>query len=174
MRVLGIDPSLSRTALALATDDAVPEYRHWTLQTRPDWPLPRRLRYLADGAFDVAAGCRPDLIVLEEPGFIRTGGGRGAEFGLPRAQGAIIAGLPPEIPLDIVTVARWRGRDGLGIRMPRGAGKAPLLAYVAARGIAVPPKRPAGDALDDDVAEAYCIALYGLRNVPPGDTLAAT
>jgi len=171
MRVLGIDPSLTRTALALVdTDDPAGVFSPWVVSTSPEDGLAARLRRLADRCYDVAAHAAPDLIVLEDPPLMRQGRGD-TVFAVPRAQGAIIAGLPSGVPVEVVYVGRWR--SVLGIKMKRGAGKQPILDYMAARGYSVPTVSARSARLDADVADALGLALYGLHCVPLGGTLPA-
>ena len=157
--VLGIDASLSRTAFATLDTDG--NQHHEVITTRADWPLPRRLRALADAAYRIATEHQPlALVVIEEPGFVRAQHGVGPITALGRAQGAIIAGLPSALDVEAVMVSRMR--SALQVKIPRGKGaaKPAILAYVEARGITVPRLR--GGAHDDDVADAYLAACYGI------------
>lgn len=157
--VLGIDASLSRTAFAVLDSDGA--QHHEVITTRADWPLPRRLRALADAAYRIATEHLPlALVVIEEPGFVRAQHGVGPITALGRAQGAIIAGLPSALEVEAVMVSRMR--SALQVKIPRGKGaaKPAILAYVEARGITVPRLR--GGAHDDDVADAYLAACYGI------------
>lgn len=157
--VLGIDASLSRTAFAVLDSDGA--QHHEVITTRADWPLPRRLRALADAAYRIATEHLPlALVVIEEPGFVRAKHGVGPITALGRAQGAIIAGLPSALEVEAVMVSRMR--SALQVKIPRGKGaaKPAILAYVEARGITVPRLR--GGSHDDDVADAYLAACYGI------------
>ena len=155
--VLGIDPSLTATALASAGDAGL---RHVLIRTTPAQPLPLRLRRIADSVYAAVKnwpGGPPDLVVVETPGFIQRHGGM---EGVYRAQGAILAGLPAGLRVELVGVARWR--NGLGIKVPRGAGKQPFVDFALALGAGLP-RSPRAGRPDGDCADAYCLAEWGLR-----------
>lgn len=159
MRVLGCDPSLTRSAFALVTTDDRPRFQSWVVATTPRSTLAERLRRLADAAYEIGVACTPDLIVIEDPPVMRQGRGD-TVFAVARAQAAIMAGLPSGVPVQLAYVGEWR--QALGIKVPRGAGKAPILAWLAERGYVLPPKNPRGTLLDDDIADAVCVAEFGL------------
>ena len=158
--MLGIDASLSRTAIASAGGAG---FRHLAIQTSPATPLERRLRHIADAVYEAVTtwpGGPPALVVLEEPGFIPTHQSVQSVYAMGRAQGAILAGLPEGMPVRVVMVSQWR-RD-LEIRIPKGAGKAPIVAFVEQQGIVLP-YSPRSRTPDHDVADGYCLAIWGQR-----------
>lgn len=160
VRVLGIDASLTRSAFCSLTPEG---QTHEVIVTKAEWTLPRRMRALADAAYRIAADVRPDLIVIEEPGFVRAQHGVGPITALCRAQGAIMAGLPSAYVVEAVMVSRMRSL--LGVHIPRGKNKAKgaVLEYVEAAGIFVP--RYKSGQHDDDVADGYLAGLYAIRRL---------
>ena len=158
--VLGVDASLTRTAIASAGGDG---FRHLAVQTSSGTPIERRLRYLADAIYEAVTqwpGGPAAVVVLEEPGFIPTHQSVQSVYAMGRAQGAILAGLPDGLPVRVVMVSQWR-RD-LEIHIPKGAGKAPIVAFVEQQGIVLP-YSPRSRTPDHDVADAYCLAMWGAR-----------
>lgn len=154
--VLAFDVSLTRTGITSAGDCG---YRHSTIVTLASEPLPARLRRLCDGAFNAVGhwGCAFDLVLVEIPGFA---GGHSAP-GLDMAIGAVLAGLPSGLRVETVSVSTWR--SGLGLKYPRGAGKGPSIAFAQSLGIDLPHLTARSAKVDDNVAEAFCIAEWGLR-----------
>jgi len=109
----------------------------------------------------MVAAIGPDVIVVEEPGYMAKVGGR-AQAAVHRATGAVLAARPPEVPVHIVAVGVIRRHFGLGKPgTKRDVVKAAVVAYLEERGIEVPKGR--GGRPDDDVADAYLAALYGLE-----------
>lgn len=168
--VLGVDASLSCTAFAALTADGT-QY-HWSITTNGAWPLARRLRVLADAAYRIASSLHPALVVVEEPGFVVAAHGVGPITALGRAQGAIIAGLPTGTEIETIIVSRLRSVMALHVPRGKGEAKRATLAYVEQRGITVP--RLGNGEHDDDIADAYMLALYGrtrLQGAPRGGTV---
>lgn len=153
---IGVDASLTRTAFA-----ALPGRTYGLAPTTAATPLHMRLRRIAEESYDFVAPFAelgPVLVVVEVPGFIPEGHGIESIYALGRAQGAVLAGLPalPNVRALTVTVAAVRA--GCGLVMRTGQHKQIVQDYVRARGIALPDKR--GGETDDDVADAYLLAVY--------------
>lgn len=171
--ILGIDSSLSRSAFLIT--DGAGVLRYSVCETSPREPLPTRLGRIAMAAPLLITRLASDLgrdaanlvhiVVLEEPGF--SGAGGQATTAVARAQGAVLAGLSSERwceRCEIVPVARVR--SALGIKVPRGKGeaKAAVARWIEyERGITSLPRTPRSNTLDNDVADAYVLAAYGMQ-----------
>ena len=90
-------------------------------------------------------------VAIEEP-FAR---GQGGGYTLQLALGAILACLPARLELRLIRADDWRRECGLPMRGERADLKAAAVTY--ARGHAPFP------ILDDNMADAYCIALAAWR-----------
>lgn len=154
---IGVDVSLTRTAIA-----TLPSRAYAIIPTQAGTPLQFRLRRIAEDIYEFVAplsAAGPVLVVMETPGFIPEGHSVEAIYGLGRAQGAALLGLPamPNVRHVLVTPAAWRKQ--LAIKGGPAA-KANVLAYMEARGIAIPRKN-LGRESDNDVADAFGLAIYG-------------
>lgn len=150
-----MDASLTRTAIASAGGEG---FRHLAIQTSSGTAIERRLRYLADAIYEAVTqwpGGPPALLVMETPGFIQR---KGSMEGIYRAQGAILAGLPDALAVEVVPVHVWRHE--LGIPFKKGDSKGPTIAWVEQQGIVLP-YSPRSRKPDHDVADGYALALYG-------------
>lgn len=158
MNVIGIDTSLTRTGLA-----ALPAREHSAIPTSADTPRHMRLRQIAEQTYDFAMRFYDPveglLVIVEEPGWIAAQDAGKAAVVLGMARGAAMAGLPALPNVRVVVVAVNALRSQLGLVMRRGEEKAIVIDYVRQRGIVVPQKRNLED--DDDVADAYLLAIYG-------------
>ncbi len=154
---MGIDPSLTRTALATVGDWRT----HRVIETKARVALPLRLRKLAINVGTMVEESNPDIVIVEEPGYMAKVGNR-AQAAVHRATGAILAALPPHVRVEIVSVGDIRRRFGLGKPgTKRDVLKAQVVAYLEERGIEIPRNRNGRP--DDDVADAYLAALYGIE-----------
>ena len=84
MKIIGIDPSYTRTAVAMLDGD---EATWWTVGTTPKQPLPERLRTIAMEVSEIVADNAPDHVVIEEPGFIYVYRGTGTGRSVPSSRG---------------------------------------------------------------------------------------
>ena len=157
---MGIDPSLTRTALAALSTDGT-HRSHRVIQTKAHGALPLRLRKLAIHAGGQVIDINPAIVIVEEPGYMAAVGNK-AQAAVHRATGAILAALPPHVRVEIVSVGDIRRRFGLGKPgTKRDVLKAQVVAYLEERGIGIPHKRRGRP--DHDVADAYLAALYGIE-----------
>lgn len=158
MNVIGIDTSLTRTGLA-----ALPAREHSAIPTSVDTPRHMRLRQIAEQTFEFAMRYYDPveglLVIVEEPGWIAAADAGKAAVVLGMARGAAMAGLPALPNVHVVVVAVNALRSQLGLKMKRGEEKAIVIDYVRRRGITVPVRHNGQD--DDDVADAYLLAIYG-------------
>jgi hypothetical protein len=172
--LLGIDASLSRSAFLLT--DGARQLRYSVCETSPREPLPERLGRIAIAApllisrvaseWGVPAAGLVSMVVLEEPGF--GGAGGQATTAVARAQGAVLAGLSAASwcpRFEIVPVSRVR--SALGIKIPRGKGmaKAAVARWLEAYPGIIEhfPRTPRTGELDNDLADALVLALYGMQ-----------
>ena len=151
---VGIDVSLTRTALA-----SLGREQHWrVIKTSPARTQEVRLRHIADAVY-YALRDWPEpvgLVVMETPGFIQR---RGSMEAVYRAQGAVLCGIPSGLDVEIIEVYQWR--KDLGIRAKKGLGKQPTIDFVRAVGVRLPTH--VGGRVDDDVADAFGLAIWGRR-----------
>lgn len=162
MLSLGCDPSLTRTALAAIERDG---QRHppRIIETKAQLALPLRLRKLAMYVSAIVLDSNPDIVIVEEPGYMAAVGNK-AQAAVHRATGAILAALPPHVRVEIVSVGDIRRRFGLGKPgTKRDILKAQVVAYLEERGIEIPRNRRGRP--DHDVADAYLAALYGIEGL---------
>lgn len=94
------------------------------------------------------------LVAIEEPYSRSTMGG---QVPLHRVIGAILAVLPTTIAVELVRSDDWRRTSGLPTRGKREVLKAAAVEYARANWSPEPPVR-----LDDNTADAYCIARHAL------------
>lgn len=153
---VGIDVSLTRTALA-----SFGAAQHFTvIKTKPASAATARLRHIADAVY-YALRDWPEpvgLVVMETPGFVQR---RGSMEAVYRAQGAVLTGIPSALEVEIVEVYRWR--KDLGIRAGKGLGKQPTIDFVRAAGVRLPTH--VGGRVDDDVADAFGLSIWGARQL---------
>ena len=172
--ILGIDSSLSRSAFVIT--DGAGQLCYHVCETTPRESLPVRLGRIAITApmlitrvateWGLAAAGLVAMVVLEEPGF--GGAGGQATTAVARAQGAVLAGLSAESwcpRFEIVPVARVR--SALGIKVTRAEGaKASVARWLEEQhpaGAAALPRTPRSGVLDNDLVDAYVLAMYGLQ-----------
>ena len=168
--VVGIDPSLTRTALAaigahtVRDGGAAPQWH--IIATRADSPLPLRLRHLAVECARLVQLYDPALVVVEEPGFYASRGWRG-QMAVHRATGAILAAMPHGTAVLVVDVGTVRKELGIHVRVQLGA-KASVAEWYALQGIALP--AGAGGRPDNDAADADLLARWGQRHLEEAAT----
>ncbi|ACL04839.1 crossover junction endodeoxyribonuclease RuvC [Desulfatibacillum aliphaticivorans] len=105
MKVLGIDPGLAATGLALVngTSTQVFGYSFGTITTPPESPLTDRLIHIYDRIREVAEAERPDLMVVED--IFSLGKYPKSGITLGKVTGAIlVAGRHGRIPVREVAV----------------------------------------------------------------------
>lgn len=68
MRIIGIDPGLASTGVAVVEGwaGAVSGYAFQTIRTSTDLALPERLRCIYDGVINVSDHIKPDAMVIED------------------------------------------------------------------------------------------------------------
>lgn len=94
-------------------------------------------------------------VAIEEPFNRATMGG---QVPLLIALGAIIAGLPPDMPLALLRADDWRKACGLRIRGPRAELKRESIAFAERAWIGAPAR------IDDNAADAFGIA-WAMRDL---------
>lgn len=151
-RVLGIDPSLTGTGLALINTDDRLVAETWTIVTKGHHSdtLLQRLDRL-DTIVDFVAAVDADLAVIEQSAYSRTAGHQHDRSGL---WWLIIARLQPRIPVvEVPPTTRARYATGKG-----NASKDTVLLEVARR---YPHARPA----NNNEADALVLAAMGARHL---------
>jgi len=159
MRVLGIDPGLASTGIAIVDGEAlaVSDYAFGTIRTRPDTPLPDRLRRIYDGVIRAIDDMSPDVIAVEDVFSLERYPKSGIALG--KVTGVILlAACQRSLPIMEIAV-----REAKQILTGSGnAGKVQLEVCVRSRLNHPEPIRP------EHASDALALALTGLyRNCGP-------
>lgn len=184
LRVLGVDPGLTRCGLGVVTGPASSPalVHHGCLTTSPDTPLEQRLLALSEGIEDAVAAHRPDAVAVERVLFsanTRTAMATGQAAGVAllaaaRAGTPVHAYSPNEVKLTVAgdgaadkgAVGRLVAAQLRLARAPRPADVADALAVALthlarARVAALADATPAGAALERAHRESAAAARGG-------------